>query len=175
MLQYKNVNSVHKEIIKMKTFISLLTMIPLLFIGVYGCSQSQKDDAKEVAKQFITTTYQIDDYENIPDIDKNVEKYLTPKQMERFKANREGSKAPDIAKDLKVNIEVKNISLEEKKQEKNRVLYNYNVSILLKDKNGKEVYAAQKKGQITLVNINNKWLVDNEWSEPIKLPNSNPL
>jgi hypothetical protein len=28
------------------------------------------------------------------------------------------------------------------------------------------------KGQITLVNSNNKWLVVNEWSEPIKIPNT---
>jgi hypothetical protein len=80
--------------------IPFLAIISLLLIGVHGCNQSQKDEPIEVAKQFITTKYQIDDYENIPDIEKNVEKYLTSKELKRFRANREGYFAQFVAKDL---------------------------------------------------------------------------
>ncbi|GMB08737.1 hypothetical protein EDD69_104252 [Thermolongibacillus altinsuensis] len=157
----------------MKKMISFLTIISFLLIGVYGCSQSQEDEPKEVAKQFITAKYQIDDYENIPDIAKNAEKYLTPEQLKRFRTNREGYMAQDVAKDLKVNIEVKDISLEEKKKEKNRVMYDYNVTILLKDQNGNEVHSVHKTGQITLINSDEKWLVDHDWSDKSKIPNTN--
>lgn len=148
-------------------------MISVVFWTVYGCApSSSSEDAKQVAQQFIRTKYQVNDYKNLPNIYKKVEKYLTSEELKRFKANREGSKAPDIAKDLRLNIEVKNISLKESQKEKKNVLYDYEITIVFKDENGKEIYSIPKTGQIKLINRNGKWLVDNDWSEINKIPNT---
>lgn len=157
----------------MRKVILFFFMISLVFLGLYGCgSSSSSEGAKQVAQQFIKTKYQVDDYEKLPDIYKKVENYLTPDELKRFKANREGSKAPDVAKDLKLNIEVKNISLKESKKEKNNVLYDYETTIIFKDEDGKEVYSIHKVGQIKLVNRDGKWLIDNDWSKTEKIPNT---
>jgi hypothetical protein len=60
----------------------------------------------------------------------------------------------------------------EEKKEKNKVVYDYNATIVLKDKKGNEVYVVHKTGQMIPVNKNEKWLIDSDWSELNKIPNT---
>ncbi|AHF08665.1 hypothetical protein [Desulfitobacterium metallireducens] len=151
----------------MKKYSIFIAAILVLFTLV-GCSSVKDKEAQNLVREYETKLYHVDyettylDSENAIKRIEEYRNYFTEHGYTQFKSKRILLLPMTAAKNGKFNLELNDIKLKKYSEDKDKLLYDYDLAIKLSYADGTTSTITQY-GQISLLKVNGEWKIDNDF------------
>jgi len=148
---------------------SIFLVVILVIFTLFGCSSTKEEEAQALVKEYQTKLYHVNyediniDAENALKVAEEYKLYFTDEGYSKFKGTRAFLIPMTAAMNGKYSLELNNIEFKKfSEEENNKLVYDYDLEIKVTEING-GISIITQHGQISLLNVNGEWKIDNDW------------
>ncbi|RJE86106.1 hypothetical protein D3P07_18655 [Paenibacillus sp. 1011MAR3C5] len=159
---------------KMQRILSIMMAMSLLLVACSGPSAEEKD-AKQLITDYKKAMLEVKDYREIgiqedsfyTDLESKIRTFFSEEGAQVL-INREYAMYLAYAAKHKRNVELGEVELTSMKEKSDVFDYEYRIPVRVKDEAGELLGEHEYQGQVKLTKENGRFVIEKEWSRPIK-------